>query len=75
MPETDVLDPALLDHPLADARVAALRDAVRELLDGYGEMARRLPSFGPPPEVERALLEPLQRAAESAAALLYDAVA
>jgi hypothetical protein len=63
VPDTDVLD-------AIDPRVTALRDAVRELLDGYAEMARRLPAFGPPPEVEHALLEPLQQAADHAAALL-----
>ena len=58
-----------------DVRVSALRDAVTQLLEGYAELARRLPEFGPPPEVEEELLAPLRSAAENAAALLVAAAA
>lgn len=51
-----------------DARVAALRAAVGELLAGYSEVARML--SGTDPETRDALLAPLRRAADSAASVL-----
>lgn len=51
-----------------DSRVAALRGAVAELLDGYAEVARLLSES--PSEVRDPLLAPLRRAADSAASVL-----
>ena len=55
-------------RPESDARVAALRDAVASLLEGYSEVARLLGDAEP--ETREALLAPLRRAAEDAAAVL-----
>lgn len=52
----------------SDERVAALRGAVAELLAGYSEVARLL--AGSEPETREAVLAPLRRAADSAAAVL-----
>lgn len=51
-----------------DARLAALRAAVGELLAGYSEVARLLADAEP--ETRDGLLGPLRRAADSAAAVL-----
>lgn len=51
-----------------DARVAALRAAVGELLSGYSEVARLLADSDA--ETRDALLGPLRRAADSAASVL-----
>lgn len=55
-------------RPESDARVAALRDAVAQLLGGYSEVAVLLSESDP--ETREAVLAPLRRAAESAAAVL-----
>ncbi|HEU0130922.1 MAG TPA: hypothetical protein VFQ85_08030 [Mycobacteriales bacterium] len=52
--------------------VAALRGAVAELLAGYSEVARLLPEVAPA-ETRDAVLAPLRRAADSAAAALAQA--
>lgn len=57
-----------LDITEGDARVAALRDAVASLLDGYSEVARLL--AGADAQTRETLLAPLRRAADSAAAVL-----
>ena len=51
-----------------EVRVAALRSAVGELLDGYSEVARLVSALSP--DVRDPLLAPLRRAADSAAAAL-----
>jgi hypothetical protein len=51
-----------------DARIAALTQALGELLAGYSEVARLVPELAP--EVTDPLLTPLRRAADSAAAVL-----
>lgn len=54
----------MTDH----ARVAALHDALASLLAGYSEAARLLSEAEP--EIRDAVLAPLRRAADSAAAVL-----
>ena len=51
-----------------DTRVAALRGAIAEMLDGYAEVGRLV--SGMAPEMRDPLLAPLRRAADSAAAVL-----
>jgi hypothetical protein len=51
-----------------DGRVVALRHAVAELLGGYSEVANLLTDADP--ALRDALLAPLRRAADSAAAVL-----
>lgn len=51
-----------------DARMAALREAVGELLAGYSEVARLLSDAEP--ETRDVLLAPLRRAADTAASVL-----
>ena len=60
-----------LDMTGTDARVAALRLAVAELLGGYSEAAHLLTDVDP--ALRDALLAPLRRAADSAAAVLASA--
>lgn len=57
-----------LDMTDTDARVAALRLAVAELLGGYSQVASLLTDAEP--ELRDSLLAPLRRAADSAAAVL-----
>lgn len=57
-----------LDMTDTEPRVVALRSAVGELLAGYSEVARLLSEADP--ETREALLAPLRRAADNAAAVL-----